>query len=92
MTSKVLKSANPKVIRHVRKTKEVTTLDNGDTPFIVKFNDQGVCVQSLLSKKHPTVLTVLDVDEIWIGCGFCSTWQSIRLETLFSFEKVDSAG
>ena len=67
--SQVLKSVNPKVVEHVKKHRKVTTLDNGDTPFIVKFNDQGVCVQSLLSKKHPTVLTVLDVDEIWIGCG-----------------------
>ena len=47
----------------------MTTLDNGGDAFIVKFSDRGVCVQSLLAKKHPTVFTVLDVDEIWIGCG-----------------------
>ena len=67
--SKVLKSANAKVIRHVRKTKKVTTLDNGGHTFTVKFNEKGVYVESLQLEKHPSVLIVLNVDEIWIGCG-----------------------
>jgi len=67
--SQVLQSVNLKVINHVKKNKKVTTLDNGESTFIVKFNDLGVSVQSLRMKQHPSVLTILDADEIWIGCG-----------------------
>ena len=35
----------------------------------MKFNDKSVYVQSLRLEKHPSVLIVLNVDEIWIGCG-----------------------
>ena len=67
--SEVLKSVNPKVVGYVKKNRKVTTLDNGEKTFIVKFNDLGVSVHSLRVKTHPTILTVLDMDEIWIGCG-----------------------
>ena len=67
----VIKSVNPKVVRYVRKTMQVTTLSNGGKKFIVEFDNKKpiVSVYFAFLPEHQRTFVVFEPDEVWIGCG-----------------------